>query len=176
MVTPTDKQTVFTGFTDDPMTVERLCQRTGLNKKRVNDALDELVDANRIHMTANNTWSLRPRKGNNVSQIPTPPSPPTKSGGAKKASATKKAPTAKKAPAAKKEVTKSHSEVQERDDKALALITASKDGLTKDELATAMGVEAGLSNMSVYRLQRDGKIEKSEGKGEGRQVKWVIAK
>jgi len=178
MITPTDRQIVSTAFTDEPMTLEQLVARTGLSKLKVNNALDELVDAERIHSNVNNTWSLRPmRKGKGMSNIPQPPSPPTKAAAAKKAPATKK--VAKKAPAkkvtaAKKAVVKSHGDIEERDMKALAFIAKEKAGLTKDELTELMKIEAGLVNMCIYRLNRDGHIAKSAAaKGEGRQVKWI---
>jgi len=186
MVTPTDAQIVSTAFTDEPMTLQQLVHRTGLTKLRVNNALDELVDAGRIHTGSNNTWSLKPmrRSATAMSNIPVPPSPPAKKAPAakkaakkvpaKKAPAKKVAKAAKKAPAKTKGVVKSHSDIEERDNTALTIIAKAKDGLTKDELTEAMKLEAGLVNMSIYRLQRDGKIAKNAGvKGEGRQVKWV---
>lgn len=39
------------------------------------------------------------------------------------------------------------------------------DGLTKDELATAIGVESNKAYLSLYRLRRDGRIHKTKVAG-----------
>lgn len=173
-VQPTDTQIVFTAFTDDPMTVATLVRRTGLTALRINNALDSLVDIGKIHIMSSTTWALKKKGNTNMTNVPTPPQPPTKATASKKAPAAKKAaaPKAPKAPKEKKESVK-HSEVAARDEQALALITKSKSGMTKQDLATALDIEAGHAHMCIYRLNRDGKIVKT--KGEGRQALWIAA-
>ena len=167
MVTPSDAMIVRTAFMDEPMSLARLVQRTGLTALRVNNAIDELISRDFIHSVGENTWALKTKKGSPMGTPPTPPTPP----GAPAAPAKKVAKkVAKKAPAERKDGAKK-AEVTARDETALALITEAKGGLTKEELATAMGTEVGMAHMSLYRLNRDGKITKT--KGEGRQAKWI---
>ena len=175
MTYPTDRQIVFAAFTDDEMTVAKLCHRTGLSALRVNNALDELTALDKIHIRSSTTWSLHiTKKGStDMSNIPTPPAAPAKKATkATKAPAAKKAPKTPKPPKEKKDGAK-HAEIEARDTAALAVISKSKAGVTKDELAAAMGIEIGLVHMSLYRLNRDGKIAKT--KGEGRQARWIVS-
>jgi hypothetical protein len=188
MTTPSDAQIVKTAFMDEPMSLVRLVGRTGLTALRVNNALDELVERGYAYLVGQNLWSLKPlRKGSQMSEVPTPPTPPSppakKVNDAKKAA--KKVPAPAKTKGAKKAVKKAvakkvaaprndgvkKAEIDARDTRALSIIAKSKGGLTKTELAEAMGEAVGLVHMSVYRLNRDGRIQKT--KGESREAKWV---
>jgi hypothetical protein len=197
MPTPSDAQTVKTAFMDEPMSLVRLVSRTGLTALRVNNALDELVDRGYVHLIAQNLWSLKPaRKGSQMSEVPTPPTPPSppvkKVAGAKKAAkkapakkvpapaktagvkkavkAAKKVNGAKKAAAPRNDGVKK-AEITARDEAVLSIIGKSKGGLSKSETTQALGELVGLIHMSLYRLNREGRIVKT--KGEGREAKWV---
>lgn len=58
----------------------------------------------------------------------------------------------------------------DQDAKALEAIKASETGLTKDELAAAIGVEPNKAYLSLWRLKRDGEIHKVHSGGAAR---WV---
>lgn len=61
----------------------------------------------------------------------------------------------------------------EQDAKALEAIKASENGLTKEELATALGAEAGKAYLSLYRLRVDEEIYKRRVEG---KVRWFAGK
>jgi hypothetical protein len=109
--------------------------------------------------------------------------PASKGVPAKKAAPAKKALAAKKAPVKKTVAPKTvpvkavapksiaatngakkHARVAERDDKVLAIITASKKvGITDVEIAEAIAAPLGIAYHSIRRLKDEGKIESSKG-------------
>lgn len=63
-------------------------------------------------------------------------------------------------------------EVVERDEAALKLIT--KDGITKEELADQLKVKPSHAYLSLFRLQRAGKIERRRVDGDARAHRWFL--
>lgn len=57
-------------------------------------------------------------------------------------------------------------EVVERDDAVLKLVP--KDGITKNELATQLGVSPSHAYLSLFRLRRDGKVTQGTDANRGR--------
>jgi len=176
--------TVIAAFTSATMTVERLAHNTMLTKPNVSAALEELKNQGRVTV-AGGAWTLietSNRKGSTVT--------PTKKAPAKRVAAKKRAPAKKvavkttpikKAVAAQKarkvaakKVTpksvaavngaKKHAKVEERDNKVLAVIVASKKtGVTDEQIAKTLGTSLGIAYQSIRRLKDEGRIDSSKG-------------
>jgi hypothetical protein len=165
------------------MTAEQLSHNTMLTKPQVSEALEELKKQGRLEV-AGGAWTLisNKQKGStNVTPSPTKKAP-AKRVAAKKAPAKKVASkkTAVKKPAPAKRITpplmakkksvaaangaKKHAKVDERDNKVMASIVASKKiGITDEEIAKAIGTSLGIAYQSVRRLKDEGRINSSKG-------------
>jgi len=62
----------------------------------------------------------------------------------------------------------------DRDERVYQILEQAPDGLSRDEVATQTEISPSAAYLSLFRLQRDGRIVKiSSGSGTGR--KWKIA-
>jgi RecA-family ATPase len=73
------------------------------------------------------------------------------------------------------QLTQEQRESKEKDDKIIAAIEGSKDGLCNDELAAAVSIPVSTLKRHLPGLQRTGKIEQGDkGKGKGRCRAWRL--
>lgn len=69
-------------------------------------------------------------------------------------------------------------DVVERDEAVMTAVKASAEGSTKEELAESTGLEPSAVYLSLFRLRKDGRIERAEanGDGNGRTRRWIAVK
>jgi len=63
-------------------------------------------------------------------------------------------------------------EVMDRDEAVYAAIAA-RDGVTSEELSEATGFEKNMVYLSVFRLRKEGRVERQTEDGSGRTRRWV---